>query len=449
MSVRYLLGAADGTPFEDLLDRCATAPAWAPFDARATAFVARFSQRLLTHTQARQFPEMAALGHWFRGASLRDLSAQYPTRPGLLRLGRGLAFHVAPANVDSVFMYSWLLSLLAGNANLVRVSQKGSPQQGFVIDALRATLAEPVGEAVAGRFVLLTYPHDDAITRAISARCQLRVVWGGDTTVATLRDAIDPSAKAGLMRVRPPRFIDWRTRKLKVYSYVESLGEERVAKLRGGKYRLDGYVGHVDVKQHCLLVTRRRILLLKVQQGGGAHQLPHDHHPHPAYDVVWELRCDQVLLVQCNAAHDTIAFYFLDPSDDDAAAPSLGKRRPLPRGMLLAKHVVVLPENKLRFVRAMLLRQESSVLTQMSVAGAATGRKKRKQADVGGGGVTTPTARSARNNPIAAVAGFQYPLFRMTASAVSPLTRTRTTAAHSVDLDDGSSGGSSGGLMQD
>lgn len=185
MNVRYLLGAEG--EFADVLDRCATAPAWAPFDARTTAFVARFSQKLLTHPQARQFPEMAALGHWFRGASLRDLAAQYPARAGFLRLGRGLAFHVAPANVDSVFMYSWLLSLLAGNANLVRVSQKGSPQQDFVIDALRATLAEPVGEAVAGRFVLLTYPHDDAITGAISARCQLRVVWGGDATVATLR----------------------------------------------------------------------------------------------------------------------------------------------------------------------------------------------------------------------------------------------------------------------
>lgn len=187
MSIRYLLGADDGAAFDQVLDRCASAPAWAPFDRRATAFVARFSQKLLTHPLARQFPEMAALGHWFRGASLRDLAAQYPARAGFLRLGRGLAFHVAPANVDSVFMYSWLLSLLAGNTNLVRVSQKGSPQQDFVIEALRATLADPAGEAVAGRFVLLTYPHDDMITGAISARCQLRVVWGGDATVATLR----------------------------------------------------------------------------------------------------------------------------------------------------------------------------------------------------------------------------------------------------------------------
>jgi hypothetical protein len=185
MSVRYLLGAEG--EFTDVLERAASAPAWAPFDARATAFVARFSRHLLTHPQARQFPEMAALGHWFRGASLRDLAARYPAQPGLLRLGRGLAFHIAPANVDSVFMYSWLLSLLAGNANLVRVSQAGSPQQDFVMAALRATLAEPVGADVAGRVVLLTYPHDEALTRAISARCQLRVVWGGDATVATLR----------------------------------------------------------------------------------------------------------------------------------------------------------------------------------------------------------------------------------------------------------------------
>lgn len=102
-------------------------------------------------------------------------------------LGRGLAFHLAPSNVDSVFMYSWLLSLLAGNVNMVRVSQKPSPAQDFLISALAQTLDEEIGTPIHGRIVLLTYPHDEQLTRDISESCLIRVVWGGDATVRTLR----------------------------------------------------------------------------------------------------------------------------------------------------------------------------------------------------------------------------------------------------------------------
>lgn len=186
--ITFLLGAVTDETLESVLDQINEQPAWAPFDARAMAFVGRFSQRLLTAPQIRQFPELVALGHWFREAGLRERAKRYPhdTLDALI-LGRGLAFHIAPANVDSVFMYSWLIALLAGNTNIVRVSQKASPQLMFLVEALRGVLAEDVGASVTGRIVLLTYPHDDTITRAISERCQVRMVWGGDATVATIR----------------------------------------------------------------------------------------------------------------------------------------------------------------------------------------------------------------------------------------------------------------------
>jgi hypothetical protein len=195
-AVQFYLGAPPEQTLDAVLNRSTEMAAWQPFDPRATAFVARFSQRMLTHPQARRFPELIALAHWFRGARLKELAGDYPAATGgAIVRGRGLAFHVAPANVDSVFMYSWLLSLLAGNTNIVRVSQKTSPQLEFLIEVLAGVLGEDVGFAVAGRIVLLTYPHDGTITRAISERCMARVVWGGDATVATLRAiALRPTA---------------------------------------------------------------------------------------------------------------------------------------------------------------------------------------------------------------------------------------------------------------
>lgn len=178
------------------------------------------------------------------------------------------------------------------------------------------------------------------------------------TTAATLRDAIDPNTKALLVRARPPRYIDLRSKKLKVYSYVEALGEELVSKVRGGRYRMDGYLGHVDMKQKSFLVTRKRILLLNVK---GSNK----------YEVEWELLADEVILV-ASTAHDpnTLTIYYMEEEFSGRQGPR-GRQSLsfLSRGMLLRKHVVALPENKMLFVRAMLQQQERSLITKMNSNG--------------------------------------------------------------------------------
>lgn len=185
--VLILLGPPT-TSLAEVLQRLSSLPPWSPFDPRLIAFVARFSSRLLASPRIREFPELAALGHWFRKARLVELARTHESAQlGGVRVGRGLAFHVAPANVDSMFMYSWLLSLLAGNTNIVRVSHNASPQQDLLIELLDELCADPTHADVAVRIVLLTYPHDQDLTLRISASCAVRLVWGGDATVNEIR----------------------------------------------------------------------------------------------------------------------------------------------------------------------------------------------------------------------------------------------------------------------
>lgn len=187
-SIQALLGATSDEDLESIILRLSSLSAWRPFDERVVNFVGKLSQRILTSPSVRDFPELAALGHWFRKARLLDMARTYGTHVrGRVQIGRGLAFHLAPSNVDSVFMYSWLISLLAGNTNLVRISQKGSPQQAFLTDILQEVAQKTEHADVANRFVLLTYPHDDRITAQISEACMVRVIWGGDATVRTIR----------------------------------------------------------------------------------------------------------------------------------------------------------------------------------------------------------------------------------------------------------------------
>lgn len=159
-----------------------------PFDDAAMRFVTDLSRTLLSDRSIRAFPELMALAHWFRGAKLRQLaeSLRHSTAPGI-PLAKGLVFHIAPANVDSVFVYSWLLSLLCGNANIVRISRRGTDQIDAFVGVASHVLHESRHHQIAATNVVLTYDHDADVSSAISAACQLRVVWGGDATVSQMR----------------------------------------------------------------------------------------------------------------------------------------------------------------------------------------------------------------------------------------------------------------------
>ncbi|MEU6641335.1 acyl-CoA reductase [Saccharomonospora sp. NPDC046836] len=155
-------------------------------DERIVAFLGAFARRLLAPTSARRHPELASLGFFLRSSELARITAPGPR----LRVPRGLVFHVPPANVDTVFAYSWALSALAGNRNIVRISPRG----GAVADALLAVLGDTLSDVdaetaalVAATQRMVTYDRSDAAGTAFSAACDLRVIWGGDASIAALR----------------------------------------------------------------------------------------------------------------------------------------------------------------------------------------------------------------------------------------------------------------------
>ena len=95
---------------------------WPPFDPRAVDFLAELSAEVLRSPDTRRQEASAAFGFWCRRARLEALAARHASP--LPRLGRGLAFHLAPANVPALFAYTLAIGLLAGNANVVRLSSR-------------------------------------------------------------------------------------------------------------------------------------------------------------------------------------------------------------------------------------------------------------------------------------------------------------------------------------
>jgi hypothetical protein len=87
-----------------------------------------------------------------------------------------------------------VLALLSGNRNIVRLSSRASDQATLILKSLNEVLLQYPDIARATSMV--TYGHDQEITQEISTRCDVRVIWGGDQTVAMIRQIpLPPHAK--------------------------------------------------------------------------------------------------------------------------------------------------------------------------------------------------------------------------------------------------------------
>lgn len=202
--IRPLFSFDLDTPLDAQLQRLAALAPLPPFDPRSRAFIADFARRVFGLPVLREHPELATLAHWFRPAAQEQLARRLGAPGSEHLLARGLVFHLAPANVDVLFAYAWLLSVLCGNRNVARLSQKPSTQRDALLSILHAMRNEGVHGEVLERNVLLTYPHDDAVTGTISRQCHARIIWGGDATVAKIRSL--PLAPLALELAFPDRF---------------------------------------------------------------------------------------------------------------------------------------------------------------------------------------------------------------------------------------------------
>lgn len=164
-------------------------------DSRVVDFLVAIAKRLLAPSMARRFPELASLGFFMRRGELENAVSRATPSPGHLRSPRGVVFHIPPANVDTIFVYSWALSALAGNHNIVRISSRSAGAASMVLEVLNEAVQD-AHPAIAQTQRMVTYGRDDAATAGLSLACDLRVIWGGDGTVTDIRrHPLRPSAR--------------------------------------------------------------------------------------------------------------------------------------------------------------------------------------------------------------------------------------------------------------
>lgn len=175
-------------PLDNTLERLLDTVNSTAFNELTISFADRLSQEILLDKQYRAYPELMAVAFWLRKASVHQLKAVYDKHhAGGYRLPRGVVFHIAPSNVDTMFIYSWFLSMLMGNRNIVRISGKLNPQVQLILSLINMILKQAHYHAIRDRLLIVSYTHDEHITAHFSSIADVRVVWGGNETVTTIR----------------------------------------------------------------------------------------------------------------------------------------------------------------------------------------------------------------------------------------------------------------------
>lgn len=184
--MKVLIG--DGQNWQEEIKRLYQTAYLPPFSPVVLDFLHDLSKAILQDKRLRKFPELMALGFWLRKGNIAKLQEDFFKRTqNRVTKPRGVVLHFAPANVDTIFVYSWVLSLLAGNSNIIRVSQKENDALLTLVELIRIGLQEEKYDEIRKRLFVCTYEHNARITEFLSQHCHTRVIWGGDETVKSIR----------------------------------------------------------------------------------------------------------------------------------------------------------------------------------------------------------------------------------------------------------------------
>ena len=178
--ITYLVGS------EETLKDIQKIPALPTFDDRIVGFLNELSRALLSKTEYRSYVDLMSYGFWIRKSHLMKEKPRYE---GYMRMGKGVTFHIAPSNVPVNFAVSMTSALLAGNACIIRVSDKDFDQVRIITTEIGEILHKDEYKELQKYICIIRYPHSKEITDRLSKICDIRIIWGGDRTIEEVRQS--------------------------------------------------------------------------------------------------------------------------------------------------------------------------------------------------------------------------------------------------------------------
>jgi len=150
------------------------------YSVEITNFLNDLSNVIFQSEEIRLYPDISAFAFWCRYANIQKIKKNYNDLNK--RLGRGLCFHIAPSNIPLNFAFSYVFSLLSGNANIVRIPSKFFPQVEYLCQEIDKVL-QSYSEILKRTAFIQYSKEDEDLSIYFSSIADCRMIWGGDSTI--------------------------------------------------------------------------------------------------------------------------------------------------------------------------------------------------------------------------------------------------------------------------
>lgn len=160
-----------------------------PFNIKIINLLDDLSNEILRNPESKTYSDLISFAFWCRKRNLKLLQNNYHSSI-LSKKSIGTILHITPSNIPLMFAYSMVVGLLAGNKNIIRISNKEFPQVKILIKQLNNLIVKR-HILLQDKIAIVQYNHNHNITKYLSEQCNARLIWGGNKTIETIT-AIKP-----------------------------------------------------------------------------------------------------------------------------------------------------------------------------------------------------------------------------------------------------------------
>ncbi|WP_435230939.1 acyl-CoA reductase [Pseudopelagicola sp. nBUS_20] len=158
---------------------------WRTADNLIVSFLSELSRCILSNKDAKQYPDLITFGFFCRKSNIKAEIQKVSDRQ--TSVGWGTLLHITPSNIPINFAYSFVMGLLAGNSNIVRLPSKSYPQNDLLLKLLTDIFSAKIFLDLSNATKFVQTHRESKKLDGLLLRCDGLNVWGSDETVTNFR----------------------------------------------------------------------------------------------------------------------------------------------------------------------------------------------------------------------------------------------------------------------
>ena len=157
-----------------------------PFNKKKILFLDEISKEILNDEKLNIYPDLKDFGFWCRKKNIERYQKNLNNNLNLI--GRGIALHIPPSNVPMNLAFTMAIGIISGCENFIRIPEKDFPQINSLLKIMKKVLSYRNFRELKKSLCFIKYIKSDLKSSMLSKISDVRLIWGGDSTVKKFKE---------------------------------------------------------------------------------------------------------------------------------------------------------------------------------------------------------------------------------------------------------------------